>query len=101
MNCVHCGREIEDKFYSVQGELYCNKCVKEETQTIYYVEDEPYYEDDVEVWDIEDLEFEIKFISERLEELKLHKPSKWVIDKFKKQLKEYTEIYNKIVKKED
>lgn len=39
MNCVHCGREIEDKFYSVQGELYCNKCVKEETQTIYCVED--------------------------------------------------------------
>ena len=111
MKCAHCGKEIEDKFYLLRGDIYCTDCIREDTLKVYYLGnmEEIFYEGDVELYDNKDpfkdyIQQKIESIEERLSMLKITKDKNdddskiddMLIEVYEMNLKEYKDIYEKL-----
>lgn len=112
MRCSCCGKEIKngESFYEIEGEYYCQDCVKERTVTYYTIvgdEEEPIEEDDVSEYYyleelIDHLKFELEWCIERIEKSKkeLNEYAKNSISwkAIKSEIKYYNEDLEKLKK---
>lgn len=111
MRCNNCCEKIEkeDRFYEVDGDLYCEDCVQEETVYIIGGERET-VEDKVYAFDnLEEYSFyandEIEYLKERIEKIEImdkeEKRKNYILKIYKDRLEKLNNILKKIQEGEE